>query len=179
MKRNKLLITLQRYAMPCLVRSLYFSVRYRCLVSFRADIQLSPYIKFGRGTDVRPFARIVTKTGKIEFGINCGIGSFVYIGAGKAAIKIGDYVRIGAHTYIGATNRGYKDPNRLIVEQERTEKGIEIGRDVWIGANAVVLDGVEIGDGSVIGAGSIVTRHIPNYSVAVGNPARVIKVRGE
>ena len=53
--------------------------------------------------------------------------------------------------------------------------GITIGKNVWIGENAVILQDITIGDGCIIGAGSIVTKDIPAYSVAVGNPARVIK----
>ena len=50
-----------------------------------------------------------------------------------------------------------------------------IGDNCWIGENVIVLPGVHIGDGSIIGAGAVVTHDIPNYSLAVGNPAKVIK----
>ena len=52
-----------------------------------------------------------------------------------------------------------------------------MGDDVWIGTNSVVLPGVTIGKGAVIGAGTVVTKDIPEYAIAVGNPARVIKYR--
>lgn len=55
--------------------------------------------------------------------------------------------------------------------------GIHIGNDVWIGLNAIVLSGVSIGTGAVIGAGSVVTKNIPPYAIAVGNPAKVIRFR--
>ncbi len=59
-----------------------------------------------------------------------------------------------------------------------TSRGpVEIGHDVWIGANAIILSGVSIGSGAVIGAGAIVTKDIPPYAIAVGNPARVIRYR--
>jgi acetyltransferase-like isoleucine patch superfamily enzyme len=54
-----------------------------------------------------------------------------------------------------------------------------IGDDCWIGANSVIVAGVHIGTGSIVGAGSIVTHDVPAYSVAVGNPAKVVKRRGE
>jgi len=54
-----------------------------------------------------------------------------------------------------------------------------IGNDVWIGTRVIILPGVEIGSGSVIGAGSIVSRSIPPYSIAVGAPAKVIRTRGK
>lgn len=53
---------------------------------------------------------------------------------------------------------------------------IVLNADVWIGANAVILPGVEIGEGTVIGAGSVVTKNIPSHVVACGNPAKVIKI---
>ena len=55
--------------------------------------------------------------------------------------------------------------------------GVRIEDDVWVGAGAIILRGVVIGRGSVIGAGSVVTRSVPEYSIAVGNPARVVKAR--
>ena len=56
-----------------------------------------------------------------------------------------------------------------------SKEPVDIGDDVWIGSGAIVLKGVKVGDGSVIGAGSIVTRSIPPHSMAVGNPAKVVK----
>jgi len=140
---------------------------------------LSSGIRFGKGTDIRPYARLINSTGSILVGRRCGIGSFTYIATGKASVVIGDFVRIGAHTYIGASNHGFDDPNKLIIEHEKVEKGIVVEDDVWIGANCVILDGVRIGRGSVIGGGAVVTRDIPPLSIAVGNPARVIRKRGE
>jgi len=58
-----------------------------------------------------------------------------------------------------------------------TKGDIEVGNDVWVGTGALILSGVHIGDGAVIGAGSIVARDIPPYSIAVGNPCRVVKKR--
>lgn len=57
------------------------------------------------------------------------------------------------------------------------EKRTKIGNDVWIGENAVVLSGVEIGDGAVIGAGSVVTKDVPPYAIVCGNPGKVVKYR--
>ncbi|PSB09569.1 hypothetical protein C7B62_12775 [Pleurocapsa sp. CCALA 161] len=62
-------------------------------------------------------------------------------------------------------------------ELVRTKGAINIGNGVWIGDNVTILPGVEIANGAVIGAGSIVTKSIPPYSIAVGNPAKVIKKR--
>lgn len=56
---------------------------------------------------------------------------------------------------------------------------VHIGKNVWIGAGAVILPGVTIGDNTVIGAGSIVTKDIPSDVVAVGNPCRILREIGE
>lgn len=56
---------------------------------------------------------------------------------------------------------------------------IEIGNDVWIGANVIILDGVRIGNGVILGAGAVVTKDIPDYAIAVGVPAKIIKYRFE
>lgn len=57
--------------------------------------------------------------------------------------------------------------------------GIHIGKNCWIGANTVVLDGVTIGNDTIVGAGSVVSKDLPAYSIAVGNPARILKMRKE
>lgn len=58
-----------------------------------------------------------------------------------------------------------------------TRGGVTIGNDVWIGARAIILSGVTIGHGAVIGAGAVVSRDVPPYGIAVGNPARVVRHR--
>ncbi|MSP43448.1 MAG: CatB-related O-acetyltransferase [Alphaproteobacteria bacterium] len=58
-----------------------------------------------------------------------------------------------------------------------TRGPVRIGNDVWIGSRAIILSGVTIGDGAVIGAGAVVTRDVPAYGVAAGNPARVLRLR--
>lgn len=83
-----------------------------------------------------------------------------------------DYLRLTAHPVAQLTSFGIVDEN-----EPHEKRIIKIGNDVWIGANACVMPGVKIGDGAVIGAGAIVTKDIPPFAVAVGNPARVIRYR--
>lgn len=170
--------SLLRYLFPCFARSLYYSFKYRCLVSPRADIQLSRLIRLGPGTDIRPYVRIITTEGPITLGRHCGINSFSFISTGNAFVKIGNNVRIGPHVTIVASGRNIDDTSRPLKDVEKIEKGITIEDNVLIGASVVVLDGVTIGQGAVIGAGAIVTHNIPPYAVAVGNPARVTRTRG-
>ncbi len=65
----------------------------------------------------------------------------------------------------------------MICLQPLVSEPINIGDDVWIGANVTILKGVTLGNGSVIGAGSVVTKDVPEYAIACGNPAKVIKHR--
>lgn len=67
--------------------------------------------------------------------------------------------------------------NRGVEWEDFNPEKCRIGNDVWIGRNVIILSGVSIGNGAVIGAGSVVTKDIPDYAVAVGNPARVIRYR--
>lgn len=95
----------------------------------------------------------------------------------RGKVHIGCDCSIAPNCMIVGTNHRFTDLDINIKDQGNTIKGVEIQSNVWIGANSVVLDGVTIGHGTVIGAGSIVTKNIPPYSVAVGNPCRVIKSR--
>jgi hypothetical protein len=80
---------------------------------------------------------------------------------------------------IWSYNCSFISANHSFEDLKKHEKvaPIRIGRDVWLGSNAIVLPGVEIGSYSIIGAGSVVSKSIPPYSIAVGNPARVVAQR--
>jgi len=104
---------------------------------------------------------------KIEIGSNCGFSGTV-IGAFKN-IKIGNNVRCGANTLITDSDWHLDDP------RSGEPLDVEIGDNVWLGVNTVVLKGVSIGKNTVIGANSVVTKSIPENIIAAGNPCRVIK----
>lgn len=109
------------------------------------------------------------------------IGDFVTVGRGtiisvKSTCTIGSYVLIGPNVQIQDSNHSMKRDN-LIKYQRATIEPITIGNDVWIGAGAKVLAGVTIGDGAVIGANAVVTKDVPDFAIAVGCPAKVIKYR--
>ena len=163
----------QRYLVPRLVKSIYFFLRYRCLVSSQASVQLSSRISFGRGTVVKPWAVIINHTGRIAIGAECAISSFNHISTGNADLVIGDYVRLGPNVTILGAERNVKR-NTLIMDQGHSDKTTTIGSDVLIGAGAVIVAGCSIGTGAVIGAGSVVTRDVPPYAIVAGSPARVI-----
>ena len=167
----------QRYLIPRLVKTVYFYLRYRCLVSPQASVQLSDRITFGRGTVVKPYAVIINHTGRIAIGARCAISSFNHVSTGDQDLVIGDHVRIAPNVTILGADRNVKQRDALIVDQGRSHKSTNIGHDVLIGAGAVILPGCNIGTGAVIGAGSVVTRDVPPYAIVAGSPARVIGQR--
>ena len=120
---------------------------------------------------------LATWGGRIELDERVFLGPYTVI-YGQGGVTIGKNTMIASHTSIAAVNHIFADPRKPIYEQGLTTVGIHIGEDVWIGTGVRILDGVTIGKGSVIGAGSVVTKSIPEYSVAVGVPARVVRTRG-
>lgn len=133
-------------------------------------------IFIGRGTKIHPFGIIESVGGYIDIGEDCSIKEYCLL-YGTGGIEIGNFVRIAPRVSIIAENHNMRDPNIPIYRQEISYKGIKIGDDIWIGANCVILDGIQIGSYSVIGAGSVVTCNIPSYSIAMGNPAIVKRRR--
>ena len=110
----------------------------------------------------------------VEIGRDCTVNAGAVI---RGLVRIGDDVRIASGAQVLGFNHGWDDLEKPIWLQPISRKGITIGDDVWIGANAVVLDGISIGSHAVIGAGAIVTRNVPSWTIAVGNPARVVRSR--
>ena len=115
--------------------------------------------------------------------INNGVGNVIIgersiIGIGNVIIgpvDIGNDVMLAQNIVISGLNHEYADISRPPKNQGVSKKLIKIADNVWIGANSVITAGVSIGKHSVIGAGSIVTKDIPEYTVAAGNPAKIIK----
>lgn len=99
------------------------------------------------------------------------------VGGGKASVIIGKRVEIASSCAFYPYNHAM-EPGQRIREQPLVSRGnILIEDDVWLGFGVIVLDGVHIGSGAVIGAGSVVTRSIPANAIAIGSPARVVKMR--
>jgi acetyltransferase-like isoleucine patch superfamily enzyme len=111
---------------------------------------------------------------EIRIGKNCLISEFNVL-RGQGGITIGNNVYTAPLVQILAVNHVYNDPKRPIIEQGITAQGIVIEDDCWIGAGAIVLDGVRIGRGAVIAAGAVVTKDVPSHTVVGGVPARVIQ----
>jgi acetyltransferase-like isoleucine patch superfamily enzyme len=138
----------------------------------RMDVLPFQHFSLGDHSTIEDFATVNNGVGAVT------IGSYTRIGIGNVIIgpvQIGNHVILAQNIVISGLNHQYKDISLPISKQAVTTKMIQIGDESWIGANAVITAGSTIGKHCVIGAGSVVTGIIPDYSVAVGNPARVIK----
>lgn len=128
------------------------------------------HLTLGAGSYLAAFSYL---TGDVRIGARSTVNAYTIV---RGRVLIGDDVRIGAHTSILGFDHGFA-PGSLVRDQPLTSKGITVGDDVYIGSHVAVVDGVTIGSHSVIGAGSVVTRDLPDWSIAVGNPARPIRDR--
>ena len=141
------------------------------------------YIHIGEGTMIGP--QVTLSAGMmpgqecvtdpvVRIGDRCLIGKGCGI-VGHFSIDIGDDVWTGHNVYITDQNHGYDDVTRPISQQTQPERAVSVGAGSWIGYGAVILPGARIGAHVTIGANSVVTGEIPDRSVAVGSPARVIR----
>lgn len=156
---------------------------------------LNPFIhKKGKGSTIRRNSRIdVFPWKRFEIGKLTTIETFCTINNGSGDVILGDRVRVGIgsviigpvtmgsgsglgqHVFVSGFNHGFSDGSKNSSEQALDIRPTVIEEEAHVGANSVVLAGVTIGKRCQVGAGSVVTKDIPPFSVAVGNPARVIK----
>jgi uncharacterized protein (TIRG00374 family) len=142
-----------------------------CAISAQGDndskITLGNEVLLGRGTVLS------TRNGNIEVGDFSNIGGNCRIGT-TTHVKLGKHVLLAARCYIGGAQHRFDRTDIPIMRQGYDSKGgVVIEDDVWLGADVKVLDGVTIGTGSVVGAGSVVTKDLPPYAIAVGVPAEI------
>jgi maltose O-acetyltransferase len=112
-----------------------------------------------------------------DYGYNITCGDNVYFNVNCVVLDCAPVV-IGSNVFFAPNVQVYTATHPLDAELRKTLENalpISIGDDCWIGGNTVICPGVRIGNGCVIGAGSVVTKDIPDHSLAVGNPAKVIR----
>ncbi|WP_370591676.1 acyltransferase [Quadrisphaera oryzae] len=120
---------------------------------------------------------------KVDIGLarNLSIGRGSGLGIGvelHGPVVIGTDTMISPGVLIHTRNHAMTDVRQPMKYQGYgSVRPVTIGNDVWVGARAILLPGVSIGSGAVIGAGAVVSKDVPNYAVAVGNPARVVRSR--
>ncbi len=154
--------------------------------------------RFGAGCDIRPGLELRMGAGaRVSFGADCVLDRNL-VAECAGALEVGDRTIFGHHCTLAARESIIIGPDCLIAEMVSIrdhdhrfdrldivtrEQGavcapVRIGRNVWIAGKVTIVKGVTIGDNAVIGAHAVVTKNIPANAVAVGIPARVIRMRG-
>jgi acetyltransferase-like isoleucine patch superfamily enzyme len=149
---------------------LFLGPRLQLQIGRTGQIRFGRFVWVGEGTKIR------CHEGIVEIGAKTVIGQEVTISAYQ-------HVRIGAECVI-ADRAMFIDFDHVVVDPEAPvrlqgiyKRDVVVGSNVWIGYGAQILRGVTIGDNAIIGASSVVTRNIPANAVAVGTPARVVRMR--
>lgn len=123
----------------------------------------------------------------VEKGAHFGSGQYIQIGDHSGLgvnsringpVRIGNYVMMGPDVMMIARNHRFSRTDIPMCQQGKEDpKPVEIEDDVWIGARAILLPGVTVGQGAIVGAGSVVTKSVPPYAIVAGNPARLVRSR--
>ena len=133
-----------------------------------------PYRKFSLGdySVIESYSCINNAVGDVIVGDHTRVGLHNTI---IGPVTIGSHVNLAQGITVTALNHNFADKDRKIDEQGVSTSPVIIGDDIWIGANAVILPGVTIGDHSVVAAGAVVTKDVPPHTLVAGVPAKIIK----
>ena len=147
-------------------------------ISPRAVVRQATHIDLGEGVGVGRNVELNPQGGRLTIGNNVSIqnGCVLY---GAGGITIGNDTRIANGCLLVSFNHVFQDPDIPIRKQGIQALGIKVGSDVWLGARAIVLDGVDIGDGAVIAAGAVVTKDVAAGAIMGGVPAKRLGTRGQ
>ena len=133
-----------------------------------------PYRKFSLGdySVVESFSCINNAVGDVIIGDHTRVGLHNTV---IGPVTIGSHVNLAQGITVTALNHNFAEKDLRIDEQGVSTNPVTIGNDIWIGANAVILPGVTIGDHSVVAAGAVVTKDVPPHTLVAGVPAKIIK----
>lgn len=163
-----------RVWIQCLVNPFMHHRGKHAHVCRRTRMDVLPFNPFYLGDDstIEDFCTVNNGVGSVHIGhrTRIGLGSTII-----GPVEIGNDVRIAQNVVMSGLNHSYEDISKPISQQGVTTKLIHIHDETWIGANVFVSAGVTIGKHCVVAGGSVVTKDVPDYSIVVGNPARVIK----
>lgn len=156
-----------RLLMPLYQKRAWSAKIYR---SVRMDTPPYRRLVIGKKSVVESYACINNAVGDVVIGDHSRIGLHCTV---IGPVRIGSHVNLAQGITVSALNHNFNDTDKTIDSQGVSTKEVIIEDDVWIGANAVILPGVTIGNHSVIAAGAVVTKSIPPHSLAAGVPAIV------
>jgi len=165
---------IRRFLLPASAVSLVAYAKFGCKISPRAEVELSRHVQIGRGTQISSFVKIKASNGPLLIGERVTIATGVFIDAHTGGLELGDDSMVGPNCVLVGVNYRYDRLDVPVQQQAKTSKGIKIGKDVWLGANTVVLDGAVIGDHTIVGPGSVVSSPLPEKVIASGSPAKVL-----
>ena len=174
----KIVAVIRRFLIPRLLITLWGYLKYGCLISPKAEVEITSNLSIGRGSIVSSFTKIKSADGPLRIGGNVEISNGCVITSFTAGTYIGDDCLIGPNCSILGNNYHYDRldvPIRL--QGKVSAKGIRIADNVWLGAGCVLLDGADIGAGSILTPNTVVSGRIPENSIVQGNPAKVIFTR--
>ena len=149
--------------------------RGRCSKIHRSvRMDTPPYRKFSLGdySVVESYSCINNAVGDVIIGDHTRVGLHNTV---IGPVTIGNHVNLAQGITVTALNHNFTDHHLRIDEQGVSTTPVTIGHDIWIGANAVILPGVTIGDHSVVAAGAVVTKDVPPHTLVAGVPAKIIK----
>ena len=133
-------------------------------------------IRFGPMVRIRPYVQLNAYGGRISLGRRVTIGEYSVV-CGHGGLTVGENTMISWQVSIVPANHIFDRTDIPLRLQGEARRGIQIGCNAWIGSGAIILDGVTIGNDAVVAAGAVVTHDIPEYAVAMGVPARVVRDR--
>jgi acetyltransferase-like isoleucine patch superfamily enzyme len=149
--------------------------RIQSPIAVEARVEIRGKGKVVIGKHVRIRTGVVLQTPEeIVIGDHSGLNPYVVI---YGNVRLGRYNMVAPHVVLAGGDHRFDDATRPMKVQGHVSRGIKTDDDVWIGANAVVVDGVHIGQGAIVAAGAVVTKDVEPYAIVGGNPAKVIKYR--
>ncbi len=165
--------------------------RHPARISFGANVAVDDYsffdaggsgasgVQLGDGVILSRNCIVLGKSGHVVLGERVDVAcNCVFASAG--GITIGAATIIGGNCYFGGGRYFHDRLEPAIMDQGAYSRGeVVVGEKSWIGAGAIILDGVKLGKGVIVGAGSVVTKDIPDYAVIAGVPARILRIREE
>lgn len=149
--------------------------RGRCSKIHRSvRMDTPPYRRFSLGdySVVESYSCINNAVGDVIIGDHTRVGLHNTV---IGPVTIGNHVNLAQGITVTALNHNFTEKDMRIDEQGVSTTPVTIGHDIWIGANAVILPGVTIGDHSVVAAGAVVTKDVPPHTLVAGVPAKIIK----
>ncbi len=162
----------QRKFQAELSRRAGFEFGLDCVVSPEAHIYEVRRAKVGNGVKIGSHALL--RRLELEMGDNCTVNSYAVI---QGKVTVGSQVSIAPGAKLFGENHNFDRTDIPFKLQGNRRDGIVIGDDVWIGADVIIVDGVRVGSHVVLAAGAVVVKDIPDYALAGGNPAKVLRDR--